>query len=240
VNGRVLIVGAGGLGGPIAYALAAAGARLTVCDDDRVELSNLQRQVQFTTADLGQPKASALVGELVRRGTPPGSLRAAVRRFDAGSAAELADGADVLVDGSDDPATKFAVADWAVATGRAHVIAGVLRWGGTVFAGAPGAACYRCLFESPPDDAPTCADAGVVGAACAVVGGLAAQAVLALLAGGRSAAAVAGTAIAVDDLRRGARPRTVALAPRPDCPSCGHAAHLSRAAQPAAAEPRPR
>jgi len=219
VSGRVLIVGAGGLGGPIAYALAAAGVELTVCDDDRVELSNLQRQVQFTMADLGQPKATALVAELGRRGTP--GARAEVRRFDAGSAADLAAGADVLIDGSDDPATKFAVADWAVATGRAHVIAGVLRWGGTVFAGAPGSACYRCLFESPPDDAPTCADAGVVGAACAVIGGLAAGAALALLAGDRRGA---GAAIAVDDLRRGLAPRTVRLAPRPGCPSCARAA----------------
>lgn len=216
--GRVLIVGAGGLGGPLGYALAAAGARLTVCDDDRVELSNLQRQVQFTGDDLGRPKASALAAELARRGGEP--VRAVGRRFDATTAESLAGDADLLIDGSDDADTKFAVADWAVAAGKPYVIAGVLRWGGIVFAGAPAAACYRCLFESPPTDAPTCADAGVVGAACAVIGGLAARCALALLAGDRSDA---GTALVVDDLRRSAAPRAVRLSPRPGCPSCARA-----------------
>jgi molybdopterin/thiamine biosynthesis adenylyltransferase len=215
VIGRVLIVGAGGLGGPLAYALAAAGARLTVCDDDRVELSNLQRQVQFTGDDLGRPKAGALAAELARRGGEP--VRAVGRRFDPSTAESLAGDADLLIDGSDDADTKFAVADWAVVAGKPYVIAGVLRWGGTVFAGAPAAACYRCLFEAPPTDAPTCADAGVVGAACAVIGGLAARSALALLAGDRSDA---GTVLVVDDLRRTAVPRAVRLSPRPGCPSC--------------------
>jgi molybdopterin-synthase adenylyltransferase len=227
VTGRVLIVGAGGLGGPIAYAIAAAGARLTVCDDDAVELSNLQRQVQFTTADLGRSKAEALVGELVRRGADPGRLQASATRFTETSAAALAGDADLLIDGSDDPGTKFAVADWAVRHRRAHVIAGVLRWGGTVFAGAPGSACFRCLFEAPPADGPTCADAGVVGAACAVIGGLAAEAALALL---RGDGAVAGTAIAIDDLRRGLAPRRVRLEPRAGCATCADAPSPSRVA----------
>jgi len=227
VTGHALIVGAGGLGGPVAYALAAAGVRLTVCDDDRVDLSNLQRQVQFTIYDVGWPKADALAAALARRGAT--AVRTLARRFDAASAAELAGDAAVLIDGSDDPATKFAVADWAVAAGRAHVVAGVLRWGGTVFAGQPGSACYRCLFEEPPDDAPTCADAGVIGAACAVIGGLAAEAALDLLTGGATAAARAGSATVVDDLRRGLAPRQVRIHPRPGCPACARAPLPARA-----------
>jgi molybdopterin/thiamine biosynthesis adenylyltransferase len=223
VTQRVLIVGAGGLGGPIAYAIAAAGVGLTVCDDDAVELSNLQRQVQFATDDIGRPKAEALVGELARRGADRARLRAASTRFTAATADALAGDADLLIDGSDDPDTKFAVADWAVRHQRLYVVAGVLRWGGTVFAGGPGSACYRCLFEEPPEGGPTCADAGVVGAACAVVGGLAAEAALALL---RGDAAAAGTVIVIDDLRRGLPPRRVRLEPRVGCASCADAPSL--------------
>jgi len=217
VTGRVLIVGAGGVGGPLAYAVTAAGAAVTVCDDDRVDLSNLQRQVQFTGADLGRPKVEALGDELRRRGVASDRLRLVPRRFEPTSAGELAGDADVLVDGSDDPATKFAVADWAMDHRRPYVIAGVLRWGGTVFRGGPDAACYRCLFEAPPDDAPTCADAGVVGAACAAIGGLAAQAALAFLTGDLR---LAGTALVVEDLRAGFAPRAVSLSPRAGCPTC--------------------
>jgi adenylyltransferase/sulfurtransferase len=124
----------------------------------------------------------------------------------------------VIVDGTDDPATKFAIGDHAMARGLRHVIAGVLRWGGTVFAGAPGSSCFRCLFEDAPDDAPTCADAGVIGAACAVLGGLAARAALALLAGDPSDA---GSILVVDDLRVPTWvPRRVRFGRRPDCPAC--------------------
>lgn len=211
------IIGAGGLGGPIALALAAAGWGLRVVDPDRVELSNLQRQIQFATADLGRPKALALVDHL--RARHPGLGLAAIDgRFDAATADAITAGVDLVIDGTDDPVTKFAVGDHAIARGLPCVIAGVLRYGGTVFAGAPGAACYRCLFEDPPgaDQAPSCADAGVLGAACAVIGGLAARAALGLALDGRGA----GTIVVVEDLRRGGRPRTVSFAPRPGC-ACG-------------------
>ena len=218
-DSSVTLVGAGGLGGPIAYALAAAGAgAITVCDPDRVELSNLQRQVQFTTADLGRLKVEALAGELARRGYD--RVRALPIAFDAGTAAELLAGADVVVDGSDSPETKFAVNDRALAAGTPAVIASALRYGGNVFAGAPGAACYRCLFEEPPSDAPSCADAGVLGAAVAVVGGAAARAAVALAAGDRTGA---GTITVWDDVRTSAPPRRVAFRARPGCPACAAA-----------------
>jgi molybdopterin/thiamine biosynthesis adenylyltransferase len=223
-----LIVGAGGLGGPLVYALGAAGWRLRVCDDDVVDLSNLQRQVQFITADVGRPKADALADEARRRGIALEAVRA---RFDASTAAALAGDARVLIDGSDDPATKLAVGDWAVAHGRLHVIAGVLRWGGTVFAGAPGRACFRCLFEDAPGEgeAPSCADAGVVGAACAVIGGLAAEVAIALASGDTAGA---GSILVVDDLRTAAwPPRRVRFERRPGCSACAQA--------PGIAEPDP-
>lgn len=207
----VVVVGAGGLGGPIALAVAAAGRPVIVVDDDVVELSNLHRQVQFTMADLGQPKAVALAA---RAGA---GARAVVARFpalpdDLGPVA-------AIVDGSDDPPTKFAVAAWARARGVPAVIASALRYGGNVFAAGPTDACYACLFEAPPTEALGCGEAGVLGPVVGWVGGVAAAAVLDRL-DGRGAGA---TIWVLDDLRRAGAARTLAIAPRVDC-SCREAA----------------
>jgi molybdopterin-synthase adenylyltransferase len=218
-----LLVGAGGLGGPLAYALAAAGARaLAICDPDEVDLSNLQRQIQFTNADVGRPKAEAIADELARRGYPRERIRATSEAFAPERAAALAAGADILIDGSDDLNTKFAVSDAAVALGLPCVIAGVLRYTGQVLAVWPGeSGYYRCLFEDPPeDDAPSCAEAGVLGAAVAVVAGAAARAALRLARGDRSGA---GALEVYDDLRRAAPPRVVRYNRRPSCPACRRA-----------------
>jgi adenylyltransferase/sulfurtransferase len=188
VEATFLVVGAGGLGGPFCYAALAAGARAVVLDPDVVELSNLQRQIQFTTADLGRAKVAALGDELARRGHPPARFRGVAARFTADAAPALLDDLDgdrvVLVDASDDLATKLAVSDAAVAHGVPAVIGGVLRDAGQVLGFAPGEACYRCLFERVPDEAgPACADAGVVGAAVAVIAGRMAEIALALARG---------------------------------------------------------
>jgi adenylyltransferase/sulfurtransferase len=213
---RATIVGAGGLGGPIAISLGAAGIELTIVDHDAVELSNLHRQIQFTGVDLDQPKASRLAGTVVARG---GIARGACVRWAADTADELGADADVVIDASDDAVTKFAVADWAVANGRCYVIAAALRYGGNVMIGAPGAACYRCLFEDPVD-APTCADAGVLGPVVGAIGGVAAAHALGVLRGDRS---FAGALFVFDDLRRSADPRIVRFAPRAGCPACARA-----------------
>ena len=189
-----------------------------MCDPDRVDLGNLQRQVQFTTADIGRPKVEALADELVRRGAPRGAIRPLAIRFGAGTADRILEGIDVVVEGSDDPATKFAVNDLALARRLPFAIGGVDRYAGQVFAGRPGAACYRCLFESPPtgsDPAPSCADAGVLGAAVAVIGGLLARTALDLARG-----APGGELLVVDDTGAGSPPRKVRYNPRPGCPAC--------------------
>lgn len=214
---RAVVVGAGGLGGPIALALGAAGLELLIVDPDVVELSNLHRQIQFTTADLGHRKAPRLAGLVVGRG---GHARAAIDRFTAGNADGLAADADLIVDASDDPATKFAVADWAVTNGRHYVIAAALRYGGNVMVGAPGLACYRCLFEEPDLEAPSCADAGVLGPVVGAIGGVAAAVAIGLVRGERG---LAGALLAFDDLRAVADPRVVRFAPRRDCPACARA-----------------
>jgi molybdopterin-synthase adenylyltransferase len=213
---RATIVGAGGLGGPIALALGKAGIELVIVDHDSVELSNLHRQIQYTSLDLGQPKATRLAGLVVSRG---GTARGVVSRWTAQSADELGGDADVVIDASDDPATKFAVADWAVANGRCYVIAAALRYGGNVMAGAPGTACFRCLFEDPVD-APSCADAGVLGPVVGAIGGVAAALALALV---RHDRALAGAVLAFEDLRRSAEPRIVRFAARAGCPACARA-----------------
>lgn len=208
----IVVVGAGGLGGPIALAVVAAGHAAVIVDDDRIELSNLHRQVQFTMADLGQPKAGVLAA------VAGGRARAVVARF-PDLPADLGP-VDVIVDGSDHPPTKFAVAAWARARGCRYVIASALRYGGNVFAAGPADACYACLFEDPPADARGCGEAGVLGPLVAWVGGVAATAAIAAADG----SAVAGARIWVlDDLRAGGQARTLALTPRPDC-GCREAA----------------
>lgn len=213
------VIGAGGLGGPVAYALAAAGARrLVLCDDDVVELSNLQRQIHFTTRDVGRRKVEALADELVRRGFPAARIDAVPARFDEGSAARVLDGVDVAVEGTDDPATKFALNDVAVARRLPFAIGAVERYSGQVWSALPGrTACYRCLFEAPPDDAASCADAGVLGAAVGAIGGLLAARALLLATGD---ATCAGELVVVDDLSGGSPPRRVRYNRRPDCTAC--------------------
>lgn len=213
---RITLVGAGGLGGPIAFSLAAAGIELAIVDHDNVELSNLHRQLQFTSADLGHPKATRLAGAIVANG---GTAKPHVAKWTAEHADELGGDCDLIVDASDDPPTKFAVADWAVANGRQYVIASALRYGGNVMAGAAGVACYRCLFEDPVD-APTCAEAGVLGPVVGAIGGIASAIALGLANGDRT---YAGALLAFNDLRRVPEPRIVRFAARPDCPACARA-----------------
>lgn len=222
---RALVVGAGGLGGPIAFALGAAKLDLTIADHDLVEVSNLHRQIQFTTGDIGQPKATRLAGAVVGRG---GTARGVVMPWLLGNADELGGDCDLIIDASDSPETKFGVADWAVANGRTYVIASALRYGGNVFAGAPGVACYRCLFEGPVE-APTCADAGVLGPVVGAIGGVAAALALGLVESDRT---YAGALFVFDDLRKLPEPRVVRFSPRPDCPACKRAPISPLAAQP--------
>lgn len=214
---KALVVGAGGLGGPIAMALAAAGVEhLRVCDPDAVELSNLHRQIQFSGADLGAPKAERLAARLAARGAA--GVEARAERFEAATAAALLAGVDVAIDGSDNFATKFAVNDEALARGIPAVIAAAVGWRGQVLLARPGAGCYRCLFEEPPEnDNGGCAQVGVIGAACGVIAGEAAAMALAVLAGEPTQQLI------VHDHVAGAAPRRIHFSPRPGCPACAAA-----------------
>src|SRR6185295_7538202 len=201
---------------PLALALAQSGAeRLVIVDDDVVDLSNLQRQVLYRTAEVGQPKVLALRDALARRGfTRVEPVRA---RFDESSASALLHDADVVCEGSDDLGTKFFASDAAVALGRPIVVCGVLRHAGLVFPVRPGRdACYRCLFEDPPLDAATCSEAGVFGATCGEVAALMARAALAL-ASGADPHGVLGRVWQLEPAGR----RSFTIRPRVDCAGCG-------------------
>ena len=188
--GRVLLVGAGGLGSPAALYLAAAGVgHLTLVDDDRVERSNLQRQVLHADADAGRLKVDSATRTL--RGLNPGVEVAGVAaRVDASNARELLAGQDVVVDGSDNFETRYAVNDACVALGIPNVHGSVFRFEGQVSVfwparpGDPGP-CYRCLYPEPPPPelAPSCAEAGVLGVVPGIVGLLQASEALKLLLG---------------------------------------------------------
>lgn len=219
-RGRVLVVGAGGLGSPAALALAAAPDRvshLSIVDPDQVELSNLHRQILHGPADLGIPKVASALMALGRR-APLLEVLPIAARLEAHNAARMLVGHDVIIEGSDSIETKFLVSDTAVRLGIPVVIGGVVRWAGQVLTVLPGqTACYRCLFEDLPDGAlPSCQDAGVMGPSCGVVGALQAGEALHLLCG--RAPAYAG-AVLVCDLLAGSY-RRVPLSRRPDCPVC--------------------
>jgi molybdopterin/thiamine biosynthesis adenylyltransferase len=185
VKPLVVILGAGGLGCPAALALAeSAGPELALrlVDDDRVERSNLPRQILFRDEDAGRPKAEVAASRLGDRV----EVQPVAARFTADSAAALLEGAAVLLDGTDNFETRFAANDAAIQAGIPLVHGAALGWQGQLLTVLPGeTACLRCLFEAPPPPGalPTCAEAGVAGPLCGLVGAAMADEALALLRG---------------------------------------------------------
>ncbi len=168
---RVGLIGLGGVGAPAALYLAAAGAgTLRLIDDDVVALSNLQRQIAFNTADLGRSKVEA-GAEALAALNPHVRIEPVADRLTDANAARLIAGCDIVIDGTDDFATRFAVNAACVAA-RIPLVSGALgRWSGQVgvFSGRP---CYRCLVPAAPPGAETCARVGVIGALAGVVGSM--------------------------------------------------------------------
>ncbi len=220
---RALVVGAGGLGSPAARLLARAGVgTIAIADDDRVELSNLHRQVLHRTADAGRDKVDS-AADALRRLAPAVEVIAIRRRVDAGSALGLVRGFHVVLDGSDNFATKFLVNDACVLAGVPFVHAAAVRWGGQLLAVAAGAPCYRCLFEELPPalEGTSCREAGIVGPVVGVIGALQAEAALALLDGAANATDLSSLII-YDGLTGSTR--RVRFARNPHCRACGQRA----------------
>ena len=216
------VIGAGGIGAPAIQYLAAAGVgRLRVIDDDAVSLDNLQRQVLFGTVDVGRPKAE-VAGEAVARLNPDVAFEGVRERFGRGNAAALLEGADAIVDGSDNFATRLAVSDAATALRIPLVSAAIGQFQIQVatFRGwEPGQSCYRCYvgdaFDS--DDCDSCSELGVLGGAAGIAGSWAAlEAIRQIVGFGEDAA---GKLHLFDALKPAMR--TLRIAKDPACRACG-------------------
>ena len=214
----VLIVGCGGVGGPAALYLAAAGVgRIGLIDPDTVALSNLHRQIQFETGDIGHPKTEATAARLAAL-NPSVAAELIPERLADGNAREIIRRYDIVLDGTDDFPTRLTVNTACLAEGKPLVSGALGRWSGHVgvFMGRP---CYRCLVAEPPPDAETCARVGVVGALAGVIGSMAALEVIKLIA--RAGEPLEGRLLVYDGLAGQAR--TARVRPDPACPACGGA-----------------
>ena len=213
---RVLLVGLGGLGAPAALYLAAAGVgTLGLADADTVSLSNLQRQVLYQTADVGRAKVEVAARRLAAL-NPHVTVETHRVWLDAANARGLVSRYDLVLDGTDDFATRFAVSDACLAEGKTLVSGALGRWTGQVgvFQGQP---CYRCLVPEVPPEAETCALVGVVGALAGVIGSMMALEAVKLITG--AGQALSGRLLIYDALA--AETRTVRIGPDPACPACG-------------------
>jgi adenylyltransferase/sulfurtransferase len=184
---RVLCLGAGGLGSPAALYLAAAGVgTIGLVDDDRVALSNLHRQLLHGTKDVGRPKTESARDRLAEI-NPEVTVRLHACRFESGNAEDILRDYDLIVDGTDNFATRYLSNDVAVFAGKPNVYGSIFRFDGqtTVFAPHLGGPCYRCLFPEPPPpgEVPSCAEAGVLGVLPGIVGTLQATEAIKLILG---------------------------------------------------------
>ncbi|MDR1966487.1 MAG: molybdopterin-synthase adenylyltransferase MoeB [Synergistaceae bacterium] len=219
-EGRVLIVGAGGLGAPAALYLAAAGVGVIgVADADAVELSNLQRQIIHSTPDVGKPKVQS-AGEKMKAINPDVAVNEHHVFVNAGNVMELISGYDFVIDGTDNFSAKFLITDACVIAGKPFSYAGIIRFQGQLMTYVPGEGpCYRCVFVDPPppDAVPTCSQAGVIGAMGGVIGSLQAMEAVKFITG--AGKLLTGTMLTYDALAM--KFQSVPLPKRPDCAVCG-------------------
>ncbi len=216
---RVLVVGAGGLGSPVLQYLAAAGVgRIGIVDDDTVDLTNLQRQVIYATADIGRSKAQA-AAERIAAINPAVAVDPIALRLDETNARELVRLYDVVVDATDTFEARYLINDACRLENRPDVYGSIFRFDGQVSVFAPGGPCYRCLFpEAPPaGSVPTCAEGGVLGVLAGLIGTWQAAEVLKLILG--IGTTLAGRLLLVDSL--GSRVREIELAVDAECPLHG-------------------
>jgi adenylyltransferase/sulfurtransferase len=217
---RVLLVGAGGLGSPVGLYLAAAGVgTLGLVDFDTVDLSNLQRQIIHGSGAIGTPKIDS-ARERLRDVNPNVRVEPYETRLTSENALEIAKGYDLIVDGTDNFATRYLVNDTSVLLGIPNVYGSVYRFEGqaSVF-GAPNGPCYRCLFRDPPppDLVPSCAEGGVLGVVPGLIGTIqATEAIKVLLGLGET---LVGKLLTIDVMTMSFR--TLSIRKDPDCPACG-------------------
>lgn len=219
---RILIIGAGGLGSPVALYLAAAGVgTIGIVDNDQVEISNLQRQIAHHTRDIGVFKVDS-AAEKMQAINPEITVRPYREYLCAANINEIIRGYDFVIDGSDNFPTKFLVNDACCMANIPFSHGGILRFNGQTMTILPQqTACYRCLFRKPPppDAVPTCSQAGVLGAIAGMLGTIQAAEALKYVTG-------AGELLTDSLLSFDAKTmnfRKIALNRQPDCPLCGEA-----------------
>jgi len=220
LGSSVLLIGAGGLGSPLALYLAAAGVgRLVIVDDDVVDVSNLQRQVLFTTADVGRSKVE-VARERVCALNPDVEVQPVAERLTSANALDLFADVDVVVDGTDNFPTRYLSNDACVLTGRPNVYGSVFRFEGqaSVFDAGRGP-CYRCLYPEPPPPGavPSCAEGGVLGILPGTVALIQATETVKLLTG--IGEPLVGRLLHVDALSM--EFSSFRVAKDPGCPVCG-------------------
>ena len=216
---KVLVIGTGGLGSPLGLYLAAAGVgTLGLVDFDRVDVSNLHRQVLYSDSDIGRPKVAAAI-ERLRGINPHVELVPHETRLDSSNALELFADYDLVVDGTDNFPTRYLVNDACVLAGKPNVYGSIFRFEGqvSVFWGARGP-CYRCLFPEPPPPGlvPSCAEGGVLGVLPGIIGALQANEAIKLILG--EGEPLIGRLLLFDALKL--RFRELKLRKSPDCPVC--------------------
>jgi molybdopterin/thiamine biosynthesis adenylyltransferase len=225
-DGRVFIIGAGGLGAPIALYLAAAGVgTIGIADADTVDISNLQRQVIHFTPDIGKPKVES-AAEKMRAINPDVTVKTYQEWVSAANIAALIADYDFVIDGTDNFAAKFLINDACVLGGKPYSHGGILRFDGQTFTVKPReSACYRCIFERPPpkDAIPTCSEAGVIGVLPGVIGTLQATEAIKFLLG--KGDLLTGRLLTYNALKL--KFREIPIKRNPRCPVCGDAPTLT-------------
>ncbi|MDR7402553.1 MAG: molybdopterin-synthase adenylyltransferase MoeB [Armatimonadota bacterium] len=219
LDSKVLIVGAGGLGSPAALYLAAAGVgTLGIVDGDRVDLSNLHRQILHFTHDIGRPKTQS-ARRTLEDINPDVTVIPHQTVLSSENALDIIADYEVVVNGSDNFPTRYLVNDACVFLGKPLVDASILRWEGHATVFVPGRGCYRCLFPTPPPPGtvPSCAEGGIIGAVAGFMGTLQALETIKILLG--RGETLVNRLLIVDALA--AEIRTVRWSRNPDCPVCG-------------------
>jgi adenylyltransferase/sulfurtransferase len=218
---KVLLIGAGGLGAPLGLYLSAAGVgRLGLVDFDVVDFTNLQRQVTFSTSDVGRSKLAAAKERLAGL-NPEIEIDTFAARLTSENALEILREFDVIVDGTDNFPTRYLVNDACVLLGKPNVYGSIFRFEGqaTIF-GYPGGPCYRCLYPEPPPPGlvPSCAEGGVLGVLPGIVGAVQAMETIKLILGRGDL--LVGRLLVFDALAM--RFRELKLRKNADCPACGN------------------
>ncbi len=219
MDASVLLIGAGGLGSPLAMYLAAAGVgKIGIVDFDDVDITNLHRQLLHGHDDIGRPKVDS-AEDTIREINPDAEIVKIAKHINSENAMEIAEEFDILIDGTDNFPTRYLINDLGVLMDKPVIHGSIFMFDGQVTTFLPGQGCYRCLYPAPPPPGmvPSCAEAGVLGVLPGIIGSLMATEAIKLILGiGKP---LVNRLLMVDALDMDMR--TVKVRKDPNCPACG-------------------